>query len=109
MKITNNTGTVILRHGVECLAPDPDQILRFWIWLDLDQIHKTTGCGSGASLVSCVGVIEFPDDEMSQGKLLMYNRAELKTSDHRSATHVLSFLFHFIPVCIEHFSPTFCQ
>jgi len=31
-----------------------------------------------------VCVLELPDDEMNQGKLLMYNRAELKTSDHRS-------------------------
>jgi len=29
-------------------------------------------------------MLELPEEEVNQGKLLMYNRAELKTSDHRS-------------------------
>jgi len=28
-------------------------------------------------------LLELPEEEVNQGKLLMYNRAELKTSDHR--------------------------
>ena len=40
-------------------------------------------------VVSLSSVVELPDDEVNQGKLLMYNRAELKTSDHRSELYCL--------------------
>ena len=39
--------------------------------------------------VLCVDLLESAEEEVSQGKLLMYNRAELKTSDHRSQLHLL--------------------
>jgi len=38
----------------------------------------------------CVFVLELPEEEVNQGKLLMYNRAELKTSDHRCALRLCS-------------------